>query len=186
MLTNEKLMEISVMKWASFISGWKKRIILVERETIQIIKSKTDLKRKNNIKSISILNSKVIDENKKRQFIIEFEKKKLNFKADMEEDKYKFIEKINELKNGLVGQSKQNLPSPSSSTINNNNDSISDIIEISKSQIQKLLVDIENMNKNILQLKAMEKNFKKNAGKFKDIIESLLISGADIQKTLQY
>ena len=185
MLTNEPLMEISVMKWASFISGWKKRIILVERETIQIIKSKTDLKRKNNIKSISILNSKVIDENKKRQFIIEFEKKKLNFKADMEEDKYKFIEKINELKNGLVGQTKQNLPSPSSSTINNNNDSISDIIEISKSQIQKLLVDIENMNKNILQLKAMEKNFKKNASKFKDIIESLLISGADIQKTLQ-
>ena len=104
MISEEPLMELPALKWASIISGWKKRLIILDNTNIKVVKSKTDPKKKNNVINITIINSKIIDEKKKRQFIILFGKKKLNFKVDMEADKYRFIDKVNEIKQNLTNQ----------------------------------------------------------------------------------
>lgn len=185
MISEEPLMELPALKWASIISGWKKRLIILDNTNIKVVKSKTDPKKKNNVINISIINSKIIDEKKKRQFIILFGKKKLNFKVDMEADKYRFIDKVNEIKQSLTNQ-KVMCPSQSGSTINNNClDSISEIIEISKNQMHKLLSDIKTMNEYIIQLKSFEKDVKKGTREgFSEIINHLISTGAEIQSSL--
>ncbi len=48
------ILEINAYKWASIISGWKKRILILDEYSIHIIKSKTDSTRHNNVVTLNL------------------------------------------------------------------------------------------------------------------------------------
>ena len=87
-------MEGYLFKWLSFIKGWKPRFLVLEGKTLKISKKKDDEKH-----SIIDLNeAKIIDEKKKKYFLIETTKKKLYLKTENEEQKLSWIKKLNEHK----------------------------------------------------------------------------------------
>lgn len=173
-------LEINVLKWASMLSGWKKRTLFLDENSVRVIKSKTNLK-KNNIRVFSLLEVKIVDDKKKQnQFLLiaKTRKKKYNFKVEKEEDKQNFIKKFEEYKSKL---SSQNVNVESDNSNNDNNDNI----EICKSCLSHLLSNIENINNGAVQLQLIEKQMKhKYREQYKEIISMLVLNGAEMKKII--
>ena len=96
------ILEINAYKWASIISGWKKRILILDEYSIHIIKSKTDSTRHNNVVTLNLNSCQILDDDKKKQFIIKSDKMKISMKVNNEEDKYLFIDKVSLAKDNLM------------------------------------------------------------------------------------
>ena len=90
-ISTKIILEINAYKWASIISGWKKRTLILDEYSIHIIKSKSDSNRHNNVTTLSLKSCNILDDDKKKQFIIKTDKRKISMKVNNEEDKYLLI-----------------------------------------------------------------------------------------------
>jgi hypothetical protein len=95
-------MEGYVFKWLNFLKGWKPRYLVVESHTIYISNKKDD---NNNKEKIELTSAKIIDEKKKKNFLIETPHNKFYFKTNTENEKIMWfnylteaIAKINSIK----------------------------------------------------------------------------------------
>ena len=159
------ILELNAYKWGSIISGWKKRILKLDEYSIHIIKSKTDVKRHNNITTLSLKTVKIIDEDKKKQFLIKYDKKKISIKVNNEDDKYLFIEKVTLAKENLKKKNNSSLLSSKNDIINNDKTAYTLINKESLLNFQK---KIDKINENLIQLQTIELEIKsKSKEKYK-------------------
>ena len=78
-------MEGYVYKWVNFMKGWKPRYIILDEKTNTLLysKHKTD----KNIKMVSLKTARIIDEKKKKYFVIEKDNSKFFLRTNTEEEK---------------------------------------------------------------------------------------------------
>ena len=176
------LLEINVYKWASIISGWKKRILILDEFSIHIIKSKTDSKRQNNVMTLNLKSCKIIDDDKKKQFIIKTDKRKISMKVNNEEDKYLFIDKVSLAKDNLMKKKNKEF-------LSSRNDISNDKIEytlINKELLNYFQTQLDKINENLIQLQILESDIKsKSKEKFKEIMSEIVLSIGELKKEIE-
>ena len=174
------ILELNAYKWGSIISGWKKRILMLDEYSIHIIKSKTDVKRHNNITTLSLKTVKIIDEDKKKQFLIKNDKKKISIKVNNEDDKYLFIEKVTLAKENLKKKNNSSLLSSKNDISNNDKTAYTLINKESLLNFQK---KIDKINENLIQLQTIELEIKsKSKEKYKSILSNIFLLNEDLKK----
>ena len=176
------ILEINAYKWASIISGWKKRILILDEYSIHIIKSKTDSTRHNNVVTLNLNSCQILDDDKKKQFIIKSDKRKISMKVNNEEDKYLFIDKVTLAKNNLMKKK-------SISFISSKNDISNTQIEytlINKNFLNYFITKLDKTNENLIQLQILESDIKsKSKDKFKEIISEIILSIGELKKEIE-
>jgi hypothetical protein len=90
-------MEGYMFKWLNFIKGWKARFVILDANFLKISKKKGDEKQE----IIDLKEAKIVDEKKKKYFLIETSKKKLYFKTENEEYKQSWLLKLIKHKNKI-------------------------------------------------------------------------------------
>ena len=187
------IIEITALKWASVMSGWKRRYICLYKDSLSIVKSKVDRKRKNNVISIPLSKLAVVHEEKKaNHFSILYDKKKIYFKVEKEEEALKqiFFDKlyqaINDNKNAVnTLSSPEHLSSRHTTTFSNavtssmiltpKSDDNSDmcassvvsagqdeVVEMNKKQFVLIEQYLDMINKHMLYMQIMEKGVKRS------------------------
>ena len=173
------LIEIPVLKWGNFIKGWKKIMLILDEYYIHIMTLKSTFKKTNKITSISLQDVNIIDDNKKKQFQIITNNKKITIKAENEKDKFLFMDKVNLAKKNLI----MHRASTISSNIDNDDTSEKVIIKIDK--LKSFLNKLDEINENILQIQMLEGEIKnKTREKFRSFITNIIFIGENLKKKI--
>ena len=176
------ILEINAYKWASIISGWKKRILILDEYSIHIIKSKTDSTRHNNVVTLNLNSCQILDDDKKKQFIIKSDKRKISMKVNNEEDKYLFIDKVSLAKDNLMKKKNTEFLS-SRNEISNHK---IEYTLINKEFLNVLQTNLDKINENLIQLQILESDIKsKSKEKFKEIISEIVLKIGEIKKEIE-
>ncbi len=95
-------MEGYLFKWTNFIKGWRVRYFILVESTIYYSKTKDQKSKRIEIK---LSQSKIIDEKRRRQFLLEFTDNdcinKLYLKTQTDDEKIKWLEKLNDAKRNI-------------------------------------------------------------------------------------
>ncbi len=173
------LIEIPVLKWGNFIKGWKKIMLILDEYYIHIMTLKSTFKKTNKITSISLQDVNIIDDNKKKQFQIITNNKKITIKAENEKDKFLFMDKVNLAKKNLI----MHRASTISSNIDNDDTSEKVIIKIDK--LKSFLNKLDEINENILQIQMLEGEIKnKTREKFRSFVTNIIYIGDNLKKKI--
>ena len=173
------LIEIPVLKWGNFIKGWKKIMLILDEYYIHIMTLKSTFKKTNKITSISLQDVNIIDDNKKKQFQIITNNKKITIKAENEKDKFLFMDKVNLAKKNLI----MHRASTISSNIDNDDTSEKVIIKIEK--LKSFLNKLDEINENILQIQMLEGEIKnKTREKFRSFVTNIIYIGDNLKKKI--
>ena len=173
------LIEIPVLKWGNFIKGWKKIMLILDEYYIHIMTLKSTFKKTNKITSISLQDVNIIDDNKKKQFQIITNNKKITIKAENEKDKFLFMDKVNLAKKNLI----MHRASTISSNIDNDDTSEKVIIKIDK--LKSFLNKLDEINENILQIQMLEGEIKnKTREKFRSFVTKIIYIGDNLKKKI--
>ena len=210
------IIEITALKWASVMSGWKRRYICLYKNSLSIVKSKVDRKRKNNVISIPLSKLTVVHEEKKaNHFSILYDKKKIYFKVEKEEEALKqiFFDKLYQAINDNKGiaSPERNLSSSHHTTTFSNavtsssmiltpkSEGDSDIcassivtagqdevVEMNKKQFVMIEQYLDMINKHMLYMQIMEKGVKRSfRTSFNEIVSGIILSTANMKKKLE-
>ena len=173
------LIKIPVLKWGNFIKGWKKIMLILDEYYIHIMTLKSTFKKTNKITSISLQDVNIIDDNKKKQFQIITNNKKITIKAENEKDKFLFMDKVNLAKKNLI----MHRASTISSNIDNDDTSEKVIIKIDK--LKSFLNKLDEINENILQIQMLEGEIKnKTREKFRSFVTNIIYIGDNLKKKI--
>ena len=136
-------------------------------------------KKTNKITSISLQDVNIIDDNKKKQFQIITNNKKITIKAENEKDKFLFMDKVNLAKKNLI----MHRASTISSNIDNDDTSEKVIIKIDK--LKSFLNKLDEINENILQIQMLEGEIKnKTREKFRSFVTNIIYIGDNLKKKI--
>jgi hypothetical protein len=154
-------------------------MLILDEYYIHIMTLKSTFKKTNKITSISLQDVNIIDDNKKKQFQIITNNKKITIKAENEKDKFLFMDKVNLAKKNLI----MHRASTISSNIDNDDTSEKVIIKIDK--LKSFLNKLDEINENILQIQMLEGEIKnKTREKFRSFVTNIIYIGDNLKKKI--